>query len=39
MYEIGKTDDNPDVKELAFLIHPKFKECVTDFTDILKQND
>ena len=31
MYEIGKTEDNPDVKGLAFLIHPKHKDCVTDF--------
>ena len=23
MYEIGKTEDNPDAKGLAFLIHPK----------------
>ena len=31
MYEIGKTEDNPDAKGLAFLIHPKIKDCVTDF--------
>ena len=31
MYEIGKTEDNPDAKRLAFLIHPKIQDCVTDF--------
>ena len=31
MYEIGKTEDNPDVKGLAFLIHSKINDCVTDF--------
>ena len=31
MYEMGKTEDNPDAKGLAFLIHPKIKDCVTDF--------
>ena len=31
MCEIGKTDDNPDAKGLAILIHPKVKDCVTDF--------
>ena len=31
MYEIGKTEDNPDAKGLAFLIHPKIKDCVADF--------
>ena len=31
MCEIGKTEDNPDAKGLAFLIHPKIKDCVTDF--------
>ena len=31
MYEIGKTEDNPDAKGLAFLIHPNIKDCVTDF--------
>ena len=31
MYEIGKIEDNPDAKGLAFLIHPKIKHCVTDF--------
>ena len=31
MYEIGKTEDNPDAIGLAFLIHPKIKVCVTDF--------
>ena len=31
MYEIGETEDNPDAKGLAFLIHPKIKDCVTDF--------
>ena len=30
MYEIGKTKDNPDAKGLAFLIHPKIKDSVTD---------
>ena len=31
MYEIGKTEDSPDAKGLAFLIHPNIKDCVTDF--------
>ena len=31
MYEIDKTEDNPNAKGLAFLIHPKIKDCVTDF--------
>ena len=31
LYEISKTEDNPDAKGLAFLIHPKTKDCVTDF--------
>ena len=31
MYEIGKTEDNPDAKGLAFSLHPKIKDCVTDF--------
>ena len=31
MYEIGKTGDNPDAKGLSFLMHPKIKDCVTDF--------
>ena len=31
MYEIGKTEDNHYAKGLAFLIHPKIKDCVTDF--------
>ena len=31
MYEIGKTEDSPDAKGLAYLIHPKIKDCVTDF--------
>ena len=31
IYEIGKTEDNPDAKGLAFLIHPKIKDCVIDF--------
>ena len=30
MYETGKTEDNPDAKGLAFLIHSKMKDCVTD---------
>ena len=30
MYEIGKTEDDPDAKRLAFLIHPKITDCVTD---------
>ena len=33
MYEIGKTEDNPDAKGLAFLIHPKIKNCVTAFKE------
>ena len=28
---MGKTEDNPDAKGLAFLIHPKMKDCVIDF--------
>ena len=31
MYEIGKTEGSPDVKGLAFLVHPKIKDYVTDF--------
>ena len=31
MYEIGKTEDNPDAKGLTLLIHPKIKDCVTDY--------
>ena len=31
MHEIGKIEDNPDTKGLAFLIHPKIKDCVADF--------
>ena len=31
MCEIGTTEDNPDAKGLAFLIHPQIKDCVTDF--------
>ena len=31
IYEIGKTEDNPDATGLVFLIHPKNKDCVTDF--------
>ena len=30
IYGIGKTEDNPDAKGLAFLIHSKFKDCITD---------
>ena len=30
MYEIGKAEDNPNAKGLAFLKHPKIKDCVTD---------
>ena len=30
MYEIGKTEDNPDTEGLAFLIHPKITDCITD---------
>ena len=30
MYEIGKTEDNLDAKGLAFLVHPKHKDCTTD---------
>ena len=36
-YEIGKTEDNPDAKELAFLIHPKIKDCVIDFRTYLNR--
>ena len=35
MYEIGKTEDNPDAKGFAFLIHPKNEDCVTDFKTYL----
>ena len=28
MYEIGKTEDNPAAKGLAFLIHPKFVSLI-----------
>ena len=31
MYEMGKTEDSPDAKGLALLVHPKIKDCVTDF--------
>ena len=31
IYEIGKTEDNPDAKGLEFLVHPKIKDCVTNF--------
>ena len=31
LYEISKTEDNPDAKGLAFLIYAKTKDCVTDF--------
>ena len=31
MYEIGKIGDNPNAKGFAFPIHPKIKDCVTDF--------
>ena len=31
MYEIGKTEDNPNPRGLTFLIHSKIKDCVTDF--------
>ena len=31
MYEMGKTEDKPDAKGLALLMHPKIKDCVTDF--------
>ena len=31
MYEIGKTEDNPDAKGLGFLTQPTIKDCVTDF--------
>ena len=31
LYETGKTEDNADTKGFAFLIHPKIKDCVTDF--------
>ena len=31
MYEIDKTEDNHDAKGMAFLIHPKSKDCPTDF--------
>ena len=30
MYEIGKIEDNPDAKGLAFPIHLKDKDCVSD---------
>ena len=28
VYEIGKTEDNPDAKGLALLIHPKLRYCL-----------
>ena len=31
MYEIGKKEDDPNVKGLAFLMPPKIKDSVTDF--------
>ena len=31
MHDKRKTEDNPDAKGLAFLIHPKLKDRVTDF--------
>ena len=31
MYEIGKTEYNPDAKGLAFVINLKLKYCVTGF--------
>ena len=30
VYEIDKTEDDPDAKGLALLIHPKIKDCVPD---------
>ena len=30
MYEIRKTEDNPDAKGLTFQVHPEIKDCVTD---------
>ena len=29
MHDIGKTERNSNAKDLAFLIHPKIKECAT----------
>ena len=37
MYEIGKTQDNPDAKGLAFIMHPKIKDCVTQFKTYSKR--
>ena len=34
MCEISKTEDNPEVKDLAFPMHPKIKDCVTDFKNV-----
>ena len=34
VYAIGKTEDNPDAKGLAFLILPKIKDCVIDLRHI-----
>ena len=31
MYEIGRTEDNPDARILAFLVHPEIKDCVCEF--------
>ena len=31
IYEISKTEDNPDTKGLTFLIYSKIKDRVTDF--------
>ena len=38
MYEIGKTEDSPDTKGLAFLIHSKFKDCVIDCKTFKQSN-
>ena len=38
MYEIGKAEDNPDAEGLAFLIHKKIKDCVTNFRTFRQSN-
>ena len=31
MYEVGKTEENPNTKELAILINKNFTDCVENF--------
>ena len=37
IYEIGKTEDNPNAKGFGFLIHPQIKDCVADFKTYSKK--